>query len=131
MFIIEQFKDLISLLYKTYLTSYFEYTQDKHITITLCNIEQLKLLKHLLINKEIRRPLHKAKKLYSVGILNRRSFLAVSLFDIEGDINIKTALVNLLFEELDDPLTYEIFKKYYNTSIIIHDLVHQSNSLCE
>ena len=131
MFIIEQFKDLISLLYKTYLTSYFEYTQDKLITITLCNIEQLKLLKHLLINKEIRRPLQKAKKLYSVGILNRRSFLAVSLFDIEGDINIKTALVNLLFEELNDPLTYEIFKEYYNTSIIIHDLVHQSNSLRE
>ena len=57
--------------------------------------------------------------------------MAVSLLGVQDDSNIKTALVNLLYEELDDPRTYKIFKEYFSASINLHDLFHQSNSLRE
>ena len=69
-------------------------------------------LKDILL-KEFSNPFGSAKDLHKNRILRKQSYLAVfTLKDSAGD-----ALVNILFEELIDPNTYDKFKAYSRQKI--------------
>ena len=58
-----------------------------------------------------------AQDLYHRRILQKQSYLALNSFNFNntrGDSK-KKALINLLFEELIDPITYDNFKDYSRT----------------
>ena len=53
-----------------------------------------------------------AEDLYLSGILKNQSYLAYTNFDNEFRGAPDGALINLLFEDLIDPITYDHFKDY-------------------
>ena len=89
-------------------------------------IEQLQHLKLVLVN-EFSNPFEYAKDLHERGILPKSSYLALLNFFTKNwrdPIPAKTALVNLLFEELVNLSTYEKFKDYYEIRLHwIYDLL--------
>ena len=53
-----------------------------------------------------------AEDLYHSGILQKQSYLALNSFNFHRSGLAREALINLLFEELIDPITYDHFKEY-------------------
>ena len=53
-----------------------------------------------------------AQDLYLSGILQNQSYLAYTNFDYIFKRAPEDALINLLFEDLIDPITYDHFKDY-------------------
>ena len=53
-----------------------------------------------------------AQDLYLSGILQNHSYLAYTSFDFSSQATHDEALINLLFEDLIDPITYDHFKDY-------------------
>ena len=53
-----------------------------------------------------------AQDLYLSGILQNQSYFAYTNFDFSSQARRETALINLLFEDLIDPITYDHFKDY-------------------
>ena len=53
-----------------------------------------------------------AKDLYLSGILQNQSYLAFTNFEVRLTLMPEDVLINLLFEDLIDPITYDHFKEY-------------------
>ena len=53
-----------------------------------------------------------AQNLYLSGILQNQSYFAYTNFDFSCQATRHEALINLLFEDLIDPITYDHFKDY-------------------
>ena len=53
-----------------------------------------------------------AQDLYLSGILQNQSYLAFTNFDYNFKGVPENAVINLLFEDLIDPITYDHFKDY-------------------
>ena len=76
-------------------------------------LEILNNLEHALV-MEVSSPYEMAKQLYDIGVLPKQSYLAVnnSFIDIITSVEVNHALAKLLFDELVDPTTFDIFKDY-------------------
>ena len=76
---------------------------------------------------EFQNPVIDASNLYNAEILTKNSYYALKLFKQirKYDREAASALVNLLFEDLEDPLAYEKFIKYCNSSTKIRSTFRQ------
>ena len=80
--------------------------------------EKLKILEHLHRSEELLTPFEDIQNLYAAGILKEQSFLLLNQIKNNWASNeaVGSVLLRILFDELRDPLAYESFIIFCNSS---------------